>query len=57
MTDDESLKTTAVDDEQRNEAGEEPASVRIMWEIGVEGDRFNKHRESEYCKTAGCVPV
>jgi hypothetical protein len=27
-----------------------------MWEIGVEGDKFNPHSQNEHCAEAGCVP-
>ena len=29
----------------------------LMYEVGVEGDRFHPHRKDAYCATAGCVPV
>lgn len=29
----------------------------LMYEIGVEGDRFNPHPRTFLCETAGCVPV
>jgi hypothetical protein len=29
---------------------------RTMMEIGVEGDLFHPHTETEYCRGAGCVP-
>ncbi len=29
----------------------------LMYNIGVEGDRFSPHRKNADCAAAGCVPV
>lgn len=29
----------------------------MVWEIGVEGDKFNPHRWNDACRVAGCVPL
>ena len=29
----------------------------LMYEVGVEGDRFNPHRKGASCAARGCVPV
>ena len=30
---------------------------RMMWSVGVEGDRYDQHKEGPECGPAGCVPV
>ncbi len=31
--------------------------TRKMWQVGVEGDLFDAHDETEVCSRQGCVPV
>jgi hypothetical protein len=33
------------------------SAPRMMWMVGVEGDRYNVHPERESCRAMGCVPV